>query len=244
MERRLPNKNINKYKRPTGLWKIGSAALAVLSVASAYPAWFIMTRLHPVSAIAGVNSWIMWLFIPVPLASVIFALAKKKRGMRYMGNYAVGIIMAVLMVVYGASGFAAQKNGEVFSLDNSHVLAVEEETGVDLPDEYVDLLTTDSANEWFGCKTEMLLDADGTESMLARIKDDERWLSPMPAELTDILNIAGRNLSEETYSLVYVTETGLFNERPAEEGTYRCIQICFFPASDRLTVYEYSADLS
>ncbi len=241
MERRLPVKSVNEYKRPAGLWKIASAALAVLSVASIYAAHFIMARLSPISVVAARNSWIAWLFIPVPLASVIFSIVKKKRGMRYKGNYTVGIIMAILLAVYGALGVGITTLGGALSFDSSHVLALEEATGVDLPDEYVDLLTINSTTGWR--RTEMLLDSDEAEKMLAEVKDDNRWLSPMPSELTEILTVAGRELSDGSFGLVYVTETGLFNEFPAEAGTYHCIQISFDPAGGRIVAHEYTASL-
>ena len=51
------------------------------------------------------NMWVFFLFLPVPIASIVFGFYLKKKGYKYKKNVVVGIIMAALLCIYGSFNF-------------------------------------------------------------------------------------------------------------------------------------------
>ena len=46
--------------------------------------------------------WIFYLFLPIPTASIIFGFYQNKKGIRNVRNIVVGLILAVILAVYGS----------------------------------------------------------------------------------------------------------------------------------------------
>lgn len=123
--------NNNKGK----LWKILASVFCVLSIIAVPVSFITMSELGDPDSLglAGMlkYTWAMWLFIPIPAISFVLAIVTKKEN-RYCFLYIViAIVCALLMGIFGA--FRFMFNSYV-SYDASIVIAVEEKTGLDFPD--------------------------------------------------------------------------------------------------------------
>ena len=82
-----------------------SILLFVLSICTLWGALLgvsILSEIHPNMAD---NMWVFFLFLPIPLASVVFGFYLKKKGYRYKKNVIVGWIIAALLCIYGSFTF-------------------------------------------------------------------------------------------------------------------------------------------
>ena len=92
----------------SGKGKVISILLIILSILCPF---FALTALEaavpdvPSSFALGeaVNRmWIFYLFLPIPTASIIFGFYQNKKGIRNVRNIVVGLILAVILAVYGS----------------------------------------------------------------------------------------------------------------------------------------------
>lgn len=99
--------NDKRTKKSHPGWTAVSIVLFVLSLLSilfAVIAWgkslsFVAT---PDS---GKQLWVCFFFVPIPVSSIIFAIEAKSKGMIFRKNMIAGIIMTVLLCLYGSMCF-------------------------------------------------------------------------------------------------------------------------------------------
>ena len=51
------------------------------------------------------NMWVFFLMTPIPLSSIIFGFILKSKGYQYKKNVIVGLIVVILLCVYGSFAF-------------------------------------------------------------------------------------------------------------------------------------------
>ena len=83
--------------------------------------------------VAGIirYSWIMWLFIPIGVLSIIFGLQLKKNNQKYKKNYIIAFICLPLLIIFGSYRFIF--NSVTYNVDE--VLIIENKLDVELPKE-------------------------------------------------------------------------------------------------------------
>ena len=103
----LCNNTPNKVeaKKPKDKLKIISILLFVLSICTIWGALIAVAILSGINQAMTENMWVFFLFLPIPIASVVFGFYLKKKGYKYKKNVVVGIIMAALLCIYGSFNF-------------------------------------------------------------------------------------------------------------------------------------------
>ena len=98
-----------QFTRATGIWRFLSIMLCILSVAVWPLAMQIITRdWTPVTAMelstAEIfrDSWIAYLFLPVPIASIVLGFILKKKHFYYKKNIIIGILIVIILCVFGS----------------------------------------------------------------------------------------------------------------------------------------------
>lgn len=89
-----PKKTVSNVLFAASLLSVIAAALLSFAVSADNPLLF------------GENLWLFFLFTPFPVASVAWGFYLKSKGYAYKKNVAVGIIMTILLCLYGAAAFA------------------------------------------------------------------------------------------------------------------------------------------
>ena len=79
--------------------------LLVLSIASILGALIRVNALSRVNQGFTENMWLFFLFLPIPISSIIFSFYLKKNRYKYRKNLIVGIIMTILLCIYGSFSF-------------------------------------------------------------------------------------------------------------------------------------------
>ena len=59
------------------------------------------------------NMWVFFCFTPIPLSSLIYGFVLKAKGCKYKKNVIIGIIMTILLCIYGSFSFIFWSDSEI-----------------------------------------------------------------------------------------------------------------------------------
>lgn len=196
--------------------------------------------------------WVLFLFTPVPLASIIYGGYRCSRGFRCVSNIVVGAIMLLLLCVYGSFAFVfggasplgtTQRAGDI-----SVVQEYEELTGVALPEEGTVSATAygDRSMRFGGTKlrqhVSVKMDHSAFHDFLGDIFMEELWLEKKqtPTVLSAALPIT--NSIEYDHMLLYNVTTGEYNALPDASGTYQYVLLGVSSSENMLTIMDYDKE--
>lgn len=96
--------NPAKVKKITLLdrWRIISILLFIASLLSIWGALTLVAVVSEANGLFVENMWLFFVMTPIPIASIMFGRVLKKKGYPYKKNIIVGIVMTLLLCVYGA----------------------------------------------------------------------------------------------------------------------------------------------
>lgn len=93
IEKSIPNK-----------WRVLSIGLLVASLLSIFAAIGLVGVASEYNNF-NENMWLFFLFVPIPVASLIFGFMMKSKGYQYKKNIIAGIVMTFLLCIYGSFTF-------------------------------------------------------------------------------------------------------------------------------------------
>jgi hypothetical protein len=185
--------------------------------------------------------WVLYLFIPIPLASVIFGYVMKKKGYFYKKNVITGFIMIGVLILYGSFTFIF---GNAVDHSDAQLLRVEETVGIDLPEplriNVYDYTAGDVLDEYTGeikLTSELLYSVADLESFETVFESDERWISEVPSALVGVCSEMYNSYYD--YIIIYNVTTGEFNTLPEETGNYQFINILYSAEGNLMMLVEY-----
>ena len=99
-----------QFTKATGVWRFLSIALCVLAYVT-WPLAMLLSLRNTVSVTATDlsaaevyrNSWIAYLFLPVPIASIVLGFILKKKHFYYKKNIIIGIFIIISLCVFGSA---------------------------------------------------------------------------------------------------------------------------------------------
>ena len=83
-------------------WHLLSIILFVSSIFSIILAMFSVAVAGTINDKHVQNMWLFFLYLPIPIASIVFYVVLKRRGIVFKKNLIVGIIMSALLCIYGS----------------------------------------------------------------------------------------------------------------------------------------------
>ena len=83
-------------------WHLLSIILFVSSIFSIILAMFSVAVAGTINGKDVQNMWLFFLYLPIPIASIVFYSLLKRKGIVFKKNLIVGIIMSVLLCIYGS----------------------------------------------------------------------------------------------------------------------------------------------
>ena len=98
----------------------------------------ISSNKGPINAMEGLYFalsviWVFLLFIPIPIANIIYSLYLKKHNNKYKSNLILGIIFSLLLLGYGSMHFLGKT---IYKEDKNYLYNLEQEIGIDLPNDF------------------------------------------------------------------------------------------------------------
>lgn len=86
-------------------WSFISVILFIASLLSIMGALFLTNTLSAKNGLFIENTWVFFTFTPIPISSVVFGFVLKSKGYKYKKNVITGVIMTILLCIYGSFVF-------------------------------------------------------------------------------------------------------------------------------------------
>lgn len=211
--------------------------LFVLSLASLFIALMLMAMarvLSPLPEFALATTehmWVFYLVIPIPATSIALGIIYKRKGYKCKKNIVAGIIMAVILFIYGS--FTAIFDPQI-SHDMQYVEELSQEIGFEIPTDGYVSVTYDSSNESESFAMVKITDMQ-EPNFVARLQNSYYWkgdISFIPANVLGAYELAStRNYD---YFAVYNTTTDSYNN-----FTGKLIYLAYDVETNILYVYCY-----
>lgn len=90
---------------PSNKWRVISIALFVASILSLFGGLILVNPTAAPGQHFMQRMWRFFLMTPIPISSIVFGLVLKSKGYKYKKNIIGGIIMTILLCIYGSFAF-------------------------------------------------------------------------------------------------------------------------------------------
>jgi hypothetical protein len=237
-----PNKV--EAKKPKDKLKIISILLFVLSICTILGALIGVAILSGINQAMTENMWVFFLFLPVPIASIVFGFYLKKKGYKYKKNVIVGVIMAALLCIYGSFTFIF---ADIYSHGDEPIVNAEQMLKIDIP-EHSRINTqnwtkgTQSVPRGYIYSTsDIYFDDTAVEQFEENISNDTKWISDIPNDMVGITSYFC-DIQTSDYYIIYNKNTGEFNKLPSASGTYVFINVLYNAESNTMKLVEYQIE--
>ena len=167
-------------------------------------------------------SWVMWLFIPIGVCSILIAVILKSKNLGYKKNIISGCISIALLFLFGSYFLLF---AHVVTYDEKPIIAAEEKAQVSLPDN-IKIASHANDDGKFLITYAKLLDESEKASFEAEISVNSKWSDTLDnrfrGEAPDIISYEAYTFD---YFVFYNATLGEYNTFPKAAGSYECVLI-------------------
>lgn len=184
--------------------------------------------------------WICWLFLPIPIASIIVGIILNNNNIKNKKNIVVGIIMVFLLSVYGSFSFIFSN---VLKDSTEYIPRIEQELDVDIPDTLSNYTYTyDQTDDGISIAytTYLFYDNRTMNVFISDIIENYEMLDyEQIYKYTDILPSEVFQTEYDCFMIYNVTKDEI-NKLPSEHGTNTYILLGYSSELGNVVVCEYS----
>ena len=225
--------------------KIISILLLILSITTL---WFSLIGVSILSEInhkdMPENMWVFFLFLPIPISSIIFGFYLKGKGYKYKLNVIAGLIMVVFLCIYGSFTFMF---ADTYSHSDEPILNAEKILNIDIPI-HSQINTQDwtkgtqsISRGYIYSTSDIYFDDAAVEKFEKNLPNDTKWISDIPNAMIGITSYFCE-LTESDYYIIYNVTTGECNKLPSQSGTYRFINLLYDAEKNTMKLVEYQIE--
>ena len=225
--------------------KIISILLLILSITTL---WFSLIGVSILSEInhknMPENMWVFFLFLPIPISSIIFGFYLKGKGYKYKANIIAGLIIVALLCIYGSFTFMF---ADTYSHSDEPILNTEKMLNIDIPI-HSQINTQDWTKStqsvprgYIYSTSDIYFDDAAVEQFEKNISNDVKWISAIPNDMVGITSYFC-DIQTSDYYIIYNKDTKAFNKLPSESGTYVFINIMYNAESNTMKLVEYQIE--
>ena len=159
--------------------------------------------------VAGIirYSWIMWLFIPVGVLSILIGMELKKNSQNYKKNLIIALVCLPLIIIFGSYRFIFNS----VSYDVEKVDAIEEKTKLELPDQ-IKIATNEFDS--YDISYVKIIDEKSKQDFEMELRSNTLWQNRLDRQFLGLLPV---NIQIEVGSFDYFVFYNLTND---EYNTY------------------------
>lgn len=232
---------LKKEKPKRDKWQKWSVALFVATLLCLHGGLLLLSCFSDASIAFVMDTWVFFLLLPIPIASIALGFVLKKKGYKWKKNVIAGCIIAVLLTLYGSFTFIF---GGMFDTSDAYIATVENYTGIDIP-KHSRIVTQD----WtWGSETEIIVgmryyseiyfEESEVLDFEVKLSKDSRWNQKVKSELAGLLP-PSPVFQQGDYMMLYNVDTGEFNTHPKKDGNYTFISIFYDSAAHEMHIAEY-----
>lgn len=218
-----------------------SVLLFVLSICTVLGALLGVAILSGINRTTNENMWVFFLFLPIPIASIVLGFFLKKKGYKYKKNVIVGFIMAALLCIYGSFSFIFD---DMFSHSDEPIVNAEQMLSIDIP-QHSRINTQDWTKGtqtvprgYIYSTSDIYFDDAAVEEFEKELPNDTKWLSDIPNDMAGITSYFC-DVQTSDYYIIYNKDTQEFNKLPSASGTYMFINVLYNAESNTMKLVEY-----
>jgi len=233
-----------EVKKPKDKLKIISILLFVLSIGTIWGAMISEAILSEINRAMTENMWVFFLFLPIPIGSIVFGFYLKKKGYKYKKNVIAGVIMAALLCIYGSFTFIF---ADVFSHSDEPIVNAEQTLNIDIP-KHSHISTQDWTKGtqsvprgYIYSTSDIYFDDTAVEQFEKSIANDARWISDIPNAMVGITSYFC-DIQTSDYYMIYNKDTGELNKLPSESGSYVFINLLYDAEGNTMKLVEYQIE--
>ena len=219
--------------------KILGHILFWLSIISLLPAFMVCCAVGEVDffdILGAVRySWVMWLFIPIGVCSILIAVILKSKNLGYKKNIISGCISITLLFLFGSYFLLF---AHVVTYDEKPIIAVEEKASISLPDD-IKIASNAKGENKFSITYAKLLNESEKASFEAEISVNSKWSDTLDnrfrGEAPDIISYEAYTFD---YFVFYNATLGEYNTFPKAAGSYECVLIAYDKEVGRILIID------
>ncbi len=180
-------------------------------------------------------SWVMWLFIPIGVCSILIAVILKSKNLGYKKNIISGCISIALLFLFGSYFILF---AHVVTYDEKPIIAAEEKASISLPDD-IKIASHAKGENKFSITYAKLLDESEKASFEAEISVNSKWSDTLDnrfrGEAPDIISYEAYTFD---YFVFYNATLGEYNTFPKAAGSYECVLIAYDKEVGRILIID------
>ncbi len=208
--------------------------LTLISPMIAFALASIIGEAH-VFGVAGIvrYSWVMLFFVPFGIFSIIVGIKLKKSNQKFKKHVVIALICLPLLIVFGSYRFVFS----TVTYDASKIVAVSEETHLDLPTQ-VKIATNQF--EAYSVSYAKITDEEVKESFETEIESNQLWQEELSNEIKGLLPLDIQLEVEADifdYFVFYNKTDNNYNQYPLD-GEYEGIFIAYDAKLQRLLILD------
>ena len=223
--------------------KIGMTILFIVTILSFFVASEIDDYIFKIKELPGplsaTTSWVMFLFLPIPILSIILGIRYKNAG--YKGctkNIVAGCIVAFILIMCGVFVFDDTNEIEYTSIYNFRNII-----SLDLPDDG----WACSHNNWESYNEdidnydfyEFYFHKEDASFFENQIKNNNNWINKENMN-TSIKEFIPALITSNYYATLYNVNLSEYNIIPNTDGKYEIYFMIYTPHDYRLGIYHYT----
>lgn len=210
----------------------------------------------------GEYAWMMYLALPIPILSIIISIISNKKGVKNTKNLLAGIIVALMLCLYGAFAFIDNPkepfNEEHYNevqaeINRTFLSEIEYQTKIRLPASSIlsswdYSLIYDDAVYWEGKNivtsnsvANITFSPSDARIFEKEIQNSELWMDNISSDYAVILPSGTEEIFVGAdYHLIYNTDKGIYNTVPTEKGEYHFFYLFYYSDENILKAIKYT----
>ena len=130
-------------------------------------------------------SWIMWLFIPIGILSILIGIKLKKNTLKYKKNFVIAFICIPIIIIFGSYRFIFN---DIVSYDVDKIYAVEEIVNIELPNDIkIGTFKHNSIDENFDETYVKIISSESKVKFESEIQNNPLWQNKWTSKIQSLL---------------------------------------------------------
>ncbi|MBQ7389802.1 MAG: hypothetical protein IJW02_01700 [Clostridia bacterium] len=182
--------------------------------------------------VAGIvrYSWVMLLFIPIGILSILIGFKLKNSTQKYKKNFIVSFICLPLLIIFGSYRFVFNS---AVSYDVNEISIIEEKINFEIPD---DIKVATNKLDLYNISYIKIISDESKDVFEQEIENNQLWQKEIKPEINSLLPLDIQYESEVfEYFVFYNITSNAYNISPLS-GQYECIFIAYDCDLQRLII--------
>lgn len=184
--------------------------------------------------VAGIirYSWIMLLFVPIGILSILIGLKLKNNKQKHKKNFIIVFICLPLLIIFGSYRFIFNS---VVSYDINKISIIEDKINLEIPDE---IKVSTNKLDLYDISYVKIINNESKEVFEQEVKNNQLWQNTLNSVIKSLLPLDIQYESETfDYFVFYNIKNDEYNIFPPK-GEYECIFIAYDCETHRLIILD------